>query len=216
MRARPRCGSPRRSAAPASRLDTPVEKLSGGWSKRLAIARELARAPDVLLLDEPTNHLDLAGIVWLETLLRAERFAYLVVSHDRWFLENVAGRMVEINRVYPSGLFETTGRYSDFLERRDDASREQAAYQETLANRVRGEIAWLRQGAKARTTKQQARIAQAGLLIDELAAAQDRSKAPKAGIGFNASGRKHGASWWRPGSARIAAGVPSSATSISC
>ena len=170
--------------------DTPVEKLSGGWSKRLAIARELARAPDVLLLDEPTNHLDLAGIVWLETLLRAERFAYLVVSHDRWFLENVAGRMVEINRVYPSGLFETTGRYSDFLERRDDALREQAAYQETLANRVRGEIAWLRQGAKARTTKQQARIAQAGLLIDELAAAQDRSKAPKAGIGFNASGRQ--------------------------
>jgi ATP-binding cassette subfamily F protein uup len=169
---------------------TPIETLSGGWAKRLAIVRELARAPDVLLLDEPTNHLDLAGIVWLETLLRVERCAYLVVSHDRWFLENVAGRMVEINRIYPSGLFETTGRYSDFLERRDDALREQAAYQETLANRVRGEIAWLRQGAKARTTKQQARIAQAGALIDELTAVQDRSLAPKAGIAFNASGRQ--------------------------
>ena len=168
----------------------PVAKLSGGWLKRLAIARELARAPDVLLLDEPTNHLDLAGIVWLETLLRAERLAYLVVSHDRWFLENVAGRMVEINRIYPSGLFETTGRYSDFLERRDDALREQAAYQETLANRVRGEIAWLRQGAKARTTKQQARIAQAGKLIDELAAAQDRARTSKAGITFTTSGRQ--------------------------
>jgi ATP-binding cassette subfamily F protein uup len=164
--------------------------LSGGWLKRLAVVRELAGGPDVLLLDEPTNHLDVAGIVWLETLLRSERLAYLVVSHDRWFLENVAERMIEIDRVYPSGLFETAGRYSDFLERRDEALREQAAYRDTLANRVRGEIAWLRQGAKARTTKQQARIAQAGKLIDELASADERARTAKAGIAFNASGRQ--------------------------
>src|SRR6185369_616186 len=99
---------------------TAVGTLSGGWLKRLAIVRELATAPDVLLLDEPTNHLDVAGIVWLETLLRAERLAYLVVSHDRWFLENVAERMIEIDRAHPNGRFETTGRYSDFLERRDE------------------------------------------------------------------------------------------------
>jgi ATP-binding cassette subfamily F protein uup len=173
-------------ADPSARLGT----LSGGWLKRLAIVRALATAPDVLLLDEPTNHLDVAGIVWLETLLRAERLAYLVVSHDRWFLENVAGRMIEIDRAYPSGLFETDGTYSDFLERRDEALREQAAYRDTLANRVRGEIAWLRQGAKARTTKQQARIAQAGKLIDELAATDDRMRSARAGITFNASGRQ--------------------------
>ncbi len=170
--------------------DVIVDTLSGGWRKRLAIVREIARGPDVLLLDEPTNHLDLAGILWLETLLRAERVAFLAVSHDRWFLETVAERMVEIDRIHPSGIFETAGRYSDFLERRDDALREQAAYRESLANRVRGEIAWLRQGAKARTTKQQARIAEAGRLMDELATADDRARTAKAGIAFTASGRQ--------------------------
>jgi ATP-binding cassette subfamily F protein uup len=98
--------------------------------------------------------------------------------------------MVEINRMYPSGLFETAGRYSDFLARRDEALREHAAYQETLANRVRREIQWLRQGAKARTTKQQARIKEAGRLIDELAAAKDRAAGPRTGIDFTASGRQ--------------------------
>ncbi len=167
-----------------------VDTLSGGWRKRLAIVCALACAPDVLLLDEPTNHLDVAGIVWLETLLRAERLAYLVVSHDRWFLETVAERMVEIDRIHPSGIFDTVGRYSDFLERRDDALREQAAYRESLANRVRGEIAWLRQGAKARTTKQQARVAEAGRLMETLAAADDRARTATAGISFTSSGRQ--------------------------
>jgi ABC transport system ATP-binding/permease protein len=166
--------------------------LSGGWKKRLAIARELAREPDVLLLDEPTNHLDLEGILWLEGLLAgmARNTAYIVVSHDRSFLEHVAARMLELNRVYPRGLFEAEGRYSDFLVKRDEVLSNQAEYQATLANKVRREVEWLRQGAKARSTKAKARIAEAGRLIGELEQAKGRAAERAAGIDFTASGRK--------------------------
>src|SRR5262249_26837373 len=167
-----------------------VDALSGGWKKRLAIARELAAAPDVLLLDEPTNHLDVEGILWLEAVLAERARACLVVSHDRYFLEHVATRMLELSRVYPGGGFEADGRYSDFLARRDELLRGQAAYQESLANTVRREIEWLRRGAKARSTKAKGRIQEAGRLIEELAALESRAAPGAAGIAFSATPRR--------------------------
>src|SRR6266436_4279149 len=97
-------------------LSAEAATLSGGWRKRLAIAEAVVTHPDVLLLDEPTNHLDLAGIVCLEELLNEGSFACVLVSHDRYFLENVATEIVELNRVYADGLLRVKGSYSKFLE----------------------------------------------------------------------------------------------------
>lgn len=172
-----------------------TEVLSGGWRKRLAIAREISLQPDILLLDEPTNHLDVEAILWLESLLKSEPKAFVVVSHDRYFLENIARRMLELNRVYPDGLLQTTGSYSDFLERRDELLKNEAAYQDTLANLVRREMEWLRRGPKARTTKSKSRIQSAGKLIEDLADSRSRSAVSSAKIDFTASDRKTKRLW---------------------
>jgi ATP-binding cassette subfamily F protein uup len=167
-----------------------VDTLSGGWQKRLAIACALGPDPDVLLMDEPTNHLDVDGILWLESLLAEQARAVLFVSHDRYFLERVASRVLELDRVYPGGLFQSDGPYSEFLERRDRFLRGQAAYEESLANTVRREIEWLRRGAKARSTKAKGRIKETERLSAELQEARARSVAVTAGIELAASERK--------------------------
>jgi ATP-binding cassette subfamily F protein uup len=173
-------------------LEQAVHTLSGGWKKRLAIVRELVRAPDILLMDEPTNHLDVEGILWLEGVLRTHPRAYAVVSHDRYFLENVTARMLELSRAYAGGLLEAEGNYSAFLEKRDEVLRSEAAYQESLANIVHREVEWLRRKARARTTKAQARVKEAHRKIDELSEARARNVESRssAGIELGASGRR--------------------------
>lgn len=163
--------------------------LSGGWKKRLDICRALMQQPDLLLLDEPTNHLDLEGILWLEKFLLREKISYLVVSHDRYFLENVTNNIIELNRCYPQGLFISEGNMSDYLERKEAFLEGQAQYQRGLASVVRDEIAWLRKSPKARTTKSRSRIQQAGELIEELSEVKRRNKTVKVDIEFSASER---------------------------
>jgi ATP-binding cassette subfamily F protein uup len=171
-------------------LDVVAAALSGGWQKRLAIVEALVQSPDVLLLDEPTNHLDVAGIEWLEDLLEQAPFACVVVSHDRYFLENVATEMVELNRVYPDGLLRVHGNYSAFLEKKEEFLHAQSKRQEALENLVHSEIEWLRRGAKARTRKSKARIDKAGELMGELADLNARTRHATPQIDLSGTERK--------------------------
>ncbi len=161
--------------------------MSGGERKRLAIARGIIAEPELLLLDEPTNHLDIAGVEWLEEFVRRARYACVFISHDRYFIQNVAQRVIELDQRYPGGYFAVAGDYTKFLETRATYLEQLEQYRTSLANRVRREVEWLKQGAKARTTKQRARSEQASELIAELQGLRrvDRD----AGMEFAASGR---------------------------
>jgi ATP-binding cassette subfamily F protein uup len=171
------------------------ETLSGGWRARLALARAIAPEPDLLLLDEPTNHLDIESILWLESFLKGQKAAFIVVSHDRYFLQNVAQRMLDIDRMYPEGLLAVEGPYADMLEARDALLSQQANYRESLSNHVRREVAWLRRGAKARTSKSKSRIDAAQRSIEELEQSRRRAVSTAVRVDLASSGRKTKRLW---------------------
>ena len=166
-----------------------VDSLSGGWRKRLSIACALALEPDCVLLDEPTNHLDIESILWLENYLDSLRCALVFVSHDRYFIERLATRVLELNKIYPNNAMLCDGGYADYIESREERLTQLQQQRQSLANKVRREVEWLRQGVKARTTKSRSRINEAHKLIDRLKTSPTGEQR-RADIEFSSTQRK--------------------------
>lgn len=169
--------------------DALVNNLSGGWKKRVALARELVKNPDILFLDEPTNHMDIEGITWLEDFLSRSRFAVLTITHDRLFLQRVSNRIIELDPRHAGGMLSVQGDYMKYIEIRDQLILAQENREIILKNTLRRETQWLRQGAKARTTKQQARIKAQGELEKQVEGLEERNINRTARLSFVQSER---------------------------
>lgn len=142
-------------------LEAKIGSLSGGYRKRIAIASALLSAPDVLLMDEPTNHLDALSVEWLQSYLNRYRGALLLITHDRYFLDKVTNRIIEIDR---GDLYSYSGNYSYYLEKKAEAEDSSLSTQRKHAGLLMRELEWLKKGPKARSTKQKARIDRAHAL----------------------------------------------------
>ncbi len=149
--------------------DSPVDILSGGERRRVALCKLLLSAPDLLLLDEPTNHLDAESVMWLEQFLSSYEGAVLAVTHDRYFLDNVAQWIAEVDR---GRLIPYEGNYSTYLEKKAERLQVEGRKDAKLAKRLKEELAWVRSGAKARQAKSRARLQR----YEEMAAEADRTR----------------------------------------
>ena len=154
-------------------LHTPVDQLSGGERRRVAIAAALVQDLDLLVLDEPTNHLDVEGVQWLANHLLNRKCALLVVTHDRWFLDTVADQTWEVH----DGQVDTyEGGYNDWVFARAERARQEAVAEQRRQNLMRKELAWLRRGAPARTSKPRYRIEAAEELIADVPEPRDKAE----------------------------------------
>lgn len=153
-----------------------VSELSGGWQKKLDIAKAYAEKPDLILFDEPTNHLDVESIMWLEEFLKREVSQFICVSHDRSFLDAISSTIIEINPRFEKGHLLIEGSYSNYVRRRDEYIEVMRQRSKSLASKVRIESDWLSRGPKARTTKAEARVRSAHNTIDELKELEGRLK----------------------------------------
>src|SRR5690606_37681924 len=136
-------------------INQKVALMSGGQRKRVAMAAALVLPSDILILDEPTNHIDNESVIWLEGMLKKRRGALIMITHDRYFLDRVSNRIIELDR---GRAFFYEANYSKFLELKLEREEREAASEDKRQNLLRNELAWVRRGAKARTTKQKARL----------------------------------------------------------